>query len=110
MPDPKSEIPVATSRPAVYAAALWLALFLVAFFSFEFINDPPVTRWQLWSLVPELLDFIDPPPDFKAPGAEVIDSGWRYFPQRLELLAVAALILAGGWGTGCLFLRVLRPP
>jgi len=112
MPDPKSENPAANSRLSACAAAVWVVLFLVACFSLQFTNDPPVTRWQLWSLVPELLDFIDPPAEVagQAGARSAGHSGWQYFPQRFDLLAVAAIMLAGAWGTGSLVLRVLRPP
>ena len=62
MPNSKSEIPEEKLRLIVYAATGWLVLFLAAFFNVE-ITDPAISRWQIWSLVPELLDFIDPPAD-----------------------------------------------
>jgi 4-amino-4-deoxy-L-arabinose transferase-like glycosyltransferase len=92
-----------TSRWWALAAAVWLTLFLGVFFFLELPNNRPIVRWQIWTIVPELLDFIDPPP---APPGE--HSGWEYFPQRFDLLAVMAVILAGAWGAGHLLLRALR--
>ena len=101
------------SRWWTVAAAVWLTIFVVGFFSAEFVHErpnPPVYRWELWSLVPELLDFVDPPQNDaeRRSGAAVAHSGWEYFPQRLDLLAVMAVILAGAWGAGNLLLRALR--
>jgi 4-amino-4-deoxy-L-arabinose transferase-like glycosyltransferase len=110
MPDRKADIPAAVPRLAVFAAAAWLIVFLVAFFNVE-ITDPEISRWRVWTLVPELLDFIDPPADPAAlAGRAPVHSGWPYFEQRIDLLAVAAIILAGAWGMGCLSLRALRAP
>jgi 4-amino-4-deoxy-L-arabinose transferase-like glycosyltransferase len=83
-------------------AAVWLAILCAAYFSVEIPNVPGSARWDIWPLVPDL---IDPP---RQP-TDVGHSGWRYFPQRLDLIAVAAIILGGAWGAGNLLLRVLRP-
>jgi len=101
------------SRWWALAAAVWLTVFVVGFFSAEFLHErpnPPVYRWELWSLVPELLDFVDPPATGAEglSGADAVHAGWEYFPQRFDLLAVMAVILAGAWGAGNLLLRVLR--
>ena len=114
MPDLKTDSARSKSRLAVLAATVWVGFFFVWFFSVEFDSGPKarIARWQLWSLVPELVDFIDPPAP--QPGAAVsresLHSGWKYFPQRLDLLAVAVTILAGAWGAGHLILRAVRPP
>jgi hypothetical protein len=97
------------SRWWALAAAVWLTVFFVGFFSAEFAHErpnPPLYRWELWSLVPELLDCVDPPE--RLSGADAVHSGWEYFPQRFDLLAVMAVILAGAWGAGHLLLRALR--
>jgi hypothetical protein len=83
-------------------AAIWLTLILACFFSVKIAN-PPGIRWDLWFFVPDLVD----PPQRSADGGH---SGWRYFPQRFDLLAVAASIMAGAWGAGHLVLRIVRPP
>src|SRR5579872_2944896 len=84
-------------------AVLWLALIVGCFFSVELIQSPRFTRWDFWVYVPDL---IDPPPRDVNAG----HSGWQYFPQRFDLLAVAAVILGGAWGAGHLALRIVRPP
>lgn len=115
IPNPKTaRLPDADrqSRLLAIAAAMWMALFLAWSFSLEFSSNPPLARWQLWALVPELLDFVNPPvePAVKAAAADGALSGWQFFPQRFELIAIAGLILAGAWGAGHLLLRILRPP
>lgn len=60
----------------------------------------------MWRVLPfYLLDLVDPPEQENA-----IPSGWSYFPQRLPLMLVAGIILAGAWGLGHLALRVIRTP
>jgi len=83
---------------------LWLALFLIIFFSFKLPNSP-FTRLDVWGRVPwDLLDLIDPP---EPQPAEV--SSWGNLSQRIPPLTVAALILTAAWATGQLLLRVIRP-
>ncbi len=114
MPDAKTEPLTPRSRLAVLLATVWVGLFFVWFFSLDFDSGAKAkfSRWQLWSFVHELADFIDPPAP--QPGAavsrELFHSGWKYFPQRLDLPAVSVTILAGAWGAGHLILRGVRPP
>jgi hypothetical protein len=84
-------------------AIVWLIAFLVFFYSLTPPNNPDSPRYKLWPQVPFLLlDSIDPPTEANRP-----PSGWSYFPQRFDLILVAAIILAGAWGTGHLCLRLI---
>lgn len=90
-------------------AAVWLVGFVAFFFCFDLPNSA-VARSDL------LLELADPsPPDPRHPQAAMTrfvreNSGWRFFPQRLDLLFVAGVILAGAWGLGHLTLRRIQPP
>lgn len=79
----------------------WLLLFVGWFLTRDLPNSgtPPVNRATLAGLLPELLaaNFASSP-----------EAGWRYFPQRLDLLATAGGILAGAWGLGRCLLGGLR--
>ena len=87
-----------------WLACVWLIGFCVFFFSFTLPNNPAWRRVDIWLELPELLQSsIVAPPDASP-------SGWRYFPQRLDLILVAGSILAGAWGIGHLVLRTLRLP
>jgi hypothetical protein len=114
MARPKSEMPAhgatdsntETRRPEIFLvvlAILWLALIVGCFFSVELAknNDARLTRWDFWVYA----DLLDPP----QPAANAGRSGWQYFPQRLDLLALAALILGGAWCAGHLVLRIVGP-
>jgi hypothetical protein len=96
------------------AASIWLVSFLTYSFTLELPNNRPVHRDDLLPLVPLLLDLVDPaapgPDDSPQAAALRQHSGWRYFPQRFDLFAVAAVILAAAWGIGHLLLRALRTP
>ncbi|HTI49423.1 MAG TPA: hypothetical protein VL475_00675, partial [Planctomycetaceae bacterium] len=96
------------------AAAVWLILFIAFSFTLELPNNRPIHRGDLLPLVPSLLDLVDPPPAGPDDSPQMVamrqNSGWRYFPQRFDLLAVAGAILAGAWGIGHLLLRALRLP
>ncbi len=63
MPDAKTEPLTPRSRLAVLLATVWVGLFFVWFFSLDFDSGAKAkfSRWQLWSFVHELADFIDPP-------------------------------------------------
>lgn len=112
-----SAIPDRPRPPAFWQAALasvWLVLFLGFSLTLELPNNRPIRRSDLLQLVPDLLELVDPsepgpgdPPDTAALRAK---SGWKYFPQRFDLLAVAATIVAGAWGAGYLTLRFFRVP
>jgi len=88
---------------------VWLAvafLFCYAFYFYSFTlpnSNPPVSRLLVWMELPQLLAACVFPSGGGPP------SGWQYFPQRLDLLTVAAVIFAGAWGWGHLALRGLRP-
>ena len=86
----------------VALAAVWLAVLLGCFFAVK-MASPPGIRWDLWVYVPDL---VDP----QQRDADSGHTGWQYFPQRLDLLAVAVVILAGAWGVGHLILRIIRLP
>lgn len=98
----------------ILAASIWLVSFLAFSFTLELPNNRPVHREDLLPLVPLLLDLVDPamPGPDDSPQAATFrqHSGWRYFPQRFDLFAVAAVILAAAWGIGHLLLRALRTP
>ncbi len=82
----------------------WIALVLpagwvIAFFWWFFTPgtvDGPVDRFTLLANLPELLaDNIQP----------TSDSGWRYLPQRFDLILTASFLLAGCWAIGRWVLR-----
>lgn len=86
-------------------AALWLVAFTTIFYSFSLPNsNPPISRLDVWRQLPDvLLSSV-------LPDVDGTSSGWHNFPQRFDLLLVAAWILAGAWGLGHLVLRLLRFP
>lgn len=93
----------------------WVLLFISFAFCLALPNNKwpdnrPITRWQLLLETTSIIDVVWPPQD--DPEARFIrgNSGWRYFPQRLDLLAVAGVVLAGAWGAGSLVLRLVRQP
>jgi 4-amino-4-deoxy-L-arabinose transferase-like glycosyltransferase len=89
----------------VWTAIAWLVGFFIFFNSFTLPNSqPPTSRIDVWRYVPiQLLNLVDPPDAENAP-----PSGWRYLPQRLDAIAVAAFVLIGACAAGRLLLRVLR--
>lgn len=95
-------------------ALTWLAGFSFFFYSLDLPNNRPFTRGDVWELTASLPELVSPPePDASAtPQDRLIwnNSGWRFFPQRLDLIAVAAAILAGAWGAGSLLLRFIASP
>ena len=101
--------------PALWQVALasvWLVLFIGFSLTLELPNNRPIRRSDLLQLIPELLELVDPsepgpgePPDAVALRAK---SGWRFFPQRFDLLAIAGVIAAGAWALGSLALRACR--
>jgi len=84
---------------------MWLIAFFLLFHSFGLPNsNPPVSRPDIWRQLPFIyLELVDPLPDEAA-----LPSGWRYFPQRFDLLAVAAVILASAAALGRSVLRGLK--
>jgi hypothetical protein len=116
MPQPVRERrPLTESTWFRFAVLVWLGVYFAAFFSQDLPNSTPrVSRETVARETPWLLlDLVDPPrPDAADPQAVTISerSGWRFFPQRFDLLFVASFIVAGAWGCGHLALRVVRPP
>jgi hypothetical protein len=85
-------------------AILWLVGFTVWFYTFELPNNRPIRRVDLWPEIPFLLmDLVDPPP----PAQNADPSGWRFLPQRFDILAIAGVMLAGAYAAGSLLLRLL---
>ncbi len=87
-------------------ACAWLIAFCLCFYSMGPLpNNPHLSRAGIWS------EFLA-----QLPGSafalffndEKIPWGWIYFPQRLSVILVAAVILAGAWGVGHLLLRLVR--
>ena len=88
--DPRSDV-----RLFIAIAAL---LGFAAFYFLQPMQNFPLTRPIFWLLVPEgLLGHLIPQPD----------AGWRYLPQRFDLLATAAALLIGAAAIGSLLLRLL---
>lgn len=129
-PQPRSSAPRTAPLPGIPAAgpvggrsqaflligaAVWVIGFSWYFYSLTLPNNAPLTRWEVARQIPLLLDLIDPPPlDLQAPDSQEArllreHTGWAWFPQRLDLLAVAAIVYLSAWGWGSLLLRVLCP-
>jgi len=90
------------------AAALVLVLLVGAFFVTTLPNNPQVTRLDILTNIPDLLLVCLPGGEAgPKPGQPPTDahSGWRFFPQRLDILAIASLIWLAAWGLGRLALR-----
>ena len=86
-------------RWVVWASIAWLIGFLLLFYSFTLPNSQPqLSRVDVWLLL------IDPPQSADA----AKHSGWRYLPQRFDVMAVAAFIVCGAWVVGRLLMRALR--
>ncbi|MCA9078208.1 MAG: hypothetical protein KDA93_24475 [Planctomycetaceae bacterium] len=90
------------------AGLAWVIVFVLWFYSLtmpnaQTLDGTTISRFDLWTNLSDLLmENIFPTPNAGAP-----PSGWRYFPQRFDLMAVAAFILAGAWGLGHLLLRII---
>jgi len=85
-------------------ALLWLVAFGGHFLAQPFEPKLAIDRIDVladsgWLL----MDNIWPLPDEHA-----ANSGWRYFPQRFDLLVVAGTMLLAAWSAGQLLLRALR--
>lgn len=94
-------VPGEVSRGFDVAAAAWLILFSLWFYSLDLPNNRPSTRLDVLQSAPfHLLDVIDPPEIKDAP-----PGGWTGLLQRLPLMLVAAGLAAGAWGWGRLVLR-----
>lgn len=77
---------------------MWLLVFCGLYFS-SLLPNAGIERLTVLVQAPELL---------AANFLSAADSGWRFFPQRFDLLLIAAMILAGAWGLGRLALAALR--
>ncbi len=89
---------------AVVAALAWMFAFGWYFFLQALPNNPErLSRSELLANAHLLLLENAWPSD----EVHAKTSGWRYCPQRLDLLATAAVVLAGAWGLGHLGLRSL---
>jgi hypothetical protein len=89
----------------VLATVLWLFVFCLIFFSQVLPNsNPQLSRMDVWFLLPDIYA------DLISPSVPDEMTGWRYLPQRLDLMLTATVILSGAWGLGSLVLRFLRVP
>ena len=84
----------------VWLAIAWLVGFLVCFNSFSLPNSNPRTsRADVWRYAPiQLLNLVDPQDndaDRSTTESGKPRSGWRYLPQRFDVIAVAVLIVVG---------------
>jgi hypothetical protein len=101
---------------AVVAAALWLLLFSVYFYTRDLPNNSrpgsPLNRSELLANLPFLwLEVVDPTPPERedAVAWELAQlTGWRNLPQRFDLLATAFAIVVAAAAIGRLILRLLR--
>ncbi|MFQ5731314.1 MAG: ArnT family glycosyltransferase [Planctomycetaceae bacterium] len=91
-------------------ACVWLLGFFLFFNSFVLPNSAPqTTRVDVWFQAPEIYaGLIAGPPG--SVGQSPPQSGWRYFPQRLDVIAVSGFVLLSSWVLGALLLRLLRLP
>ena len=87
-------------------ALAWVLLFFIAFLTIPLTNNQEIDRWYIVPEIPFLLlDLIDPLPEENPHPA-----GWAYFPQRIPLIGIAAIVLLGAWGLGQLVTRLIRIP
>lgn len=109
LPPASSTPPTASLSTLVAGGATFLFVVLVGlFFTTRLPNNPAVTRLEIFYNIPEFLLLCLPGGDATPrPGQPALDagSGWRYFPQRFDLLAAACLIWIAAWGLGRLVLR-----
>ncbi len=88
------------------AGLAWVIVFSIWFYSFTLpkghtADGSSISRLDLWTNLSDLvLENV-----FRTRDANTPPSGWRYFPQRFDLMAVAGMILAGAWGLGHIVLR-----
>lgn len=104
MTPPAPRTPVKRDLIVLAIAGLWLLAFGGHFFDRNVTSEVALPRIDVLAEAHWLLlDNVWPPPDEQAR-----DSGWRYFPQRLDLLLVAGTMLLAAWSSGQLLLRTLR--
>lgn len=104
--------PAKTLTAAVVVAILWVIAFSVRFHTQDLPNntrdpDQPLTRPDVWRVLFVEATSLFNPLDYTVPET---DSGWRYLPQRLPFLAVAAAVLFCAWLCGGALLQLLRLP
>ena len=105
-PPTTSEAP--TPAWALGVAGVWLIGFLLYFNSFVLPNSPEsFTRADIWMALPDVYSalVVNPPVRSQEQAGQ---PKWRYFPQRLDAIAVAGFVLLSAWGLGALLLRLLR--
>ncbi len=72
-------------------------------FALQKLANRGIFRWEVWELTPAILiDHIAPTVE---EGQPIRPSGWQYFPQRFDLLAVAGAMLSFAWAIGRTILR-----
>lgn len=86
-------------------ASVWLVLFLrfamtQPLSNYRDLNGAPEDRISLFFVLPSASTLFNDPGD--------MPHGWRYLPERFDLIAVAALIVIGAWSIGRLLSRMLR--
>ncbi len=97
----------------------WLVAFSVYFHSQRLPNNPEYSRRDLWLYLPDLLLIHLPGGSETVSGSEgasasltieqqAAHSGWRYLPQRADLMLVGFAIVVGAIGWGSVILRALR--
>ncbi|WP_437201863.1 ArnT family glycosyltransferase [Planctomicrobium sp. SH664] len=100
-PSSGAESPLLLLLP--WLALLWLGLYWTFFFSSHLPNaGGGIARLDVIALLPQIYQQLITPD-----GADQLTSGWRYFPQRLDLLLVAGCIGCVCLCTGRLILRGL---
>ncbi len=104
--------PSADRAAPVWPALIALLLFTAVFFSTTLPNNAPTTRLFVLQETPGLLfDWtLGSAPDDPAEREATQSRGLRFLPQRLPLLATAALLLATATALGRLTFRSLRLP
>ena len=94
---PPPPLQALSAHRAALIGTIWTLLFLGVFFSRDIANGQ-LSRLALLVSLPELLISSIP----HTPG-----TGWKYLPQRFDLIPTAACILIGSWGVGRLALRCI---
>ncbi len=87
----------------VVAALVWLIAFGCYFFSQTLPNNSDFARSAILLQTPELL--LEQIVPTETPAG--MSSGWRFFPQRFDLLLIAGIIWTAAWALGRLILRLL---
>lgn len=96
--NPRPGIPV---RLAALLAMAWLVLFAGGFLVHPVSADAELRRFDVLLLLPELLA------DHFTAGEGDLPGGWRFLPQRFDIVVTALFLVAGIWGLGRLVLRAV---